>query len=332
MKKMILNSKIRIVSKSEASLGNPYVNRVDFVLTDDQPNANGVGIQRGDFIDFANSSLFMPIKMAEGDIEDHPGSSPVGVITQAEIDQDKILGSGVLWPEERPADVALIKDKTEKGEAQISWEVGYKEESIDENGVIWLVGPKLLAATLVKYPAYEGRTPVVSFSSTEDKEDTDMTEEHEEVLETPEDVIEETTPVEEPETIQEEPTEEIVEETPDEVTEPEDVEETSEPEEDVEPSLTEDELQELNDLREYKRKIERSKVVRSTLGDDLEESTVDVLVDLTDKQLEVVKKLVSSRKETKASKEESTLPAYIPTEHKGSDEPAQVLKTYLGGN
>ena len=307
MKKIILTSKIKIVSKSEASLSNPFINRVDFILTDDQPNANGVGIRRDDFLDFAQSSLFMPIKMTVGDIKDHSDSTPVGVITQAEIDSSKIFGSGVLWPEERPADVALIKDRTEKGEAQLSWEVGYLDESVDDEGIIWLNNPKLLAATLVRFPAYQGRTPIVGFSSEET-----MTEE--ENLETEQTLDE---------FVEEEIVEEIVEEeTFEEVLEEETQEEDPTSEQELELQKLKEEVE---TLRAYQMKIERSKVVRETLGESLNDEDVHALIGLNDDQLKVVKKLMSSKKTT-SSKIPGTIPGIEAVK------PKDILKNYFGGS
>jgi len=294
MKKIILNSTIKIVSRSEASLENPNINIVNFVLTDDKPNGNGVGIKREDFISFAQSAVFMPIKMVAGKISDHFGSRPIGAITEAEVNDNRVLGSGVVWPEENPGDVALLRDKTNKGEAQISWEIAYEDDEIDEEGIVWLQGPKLLAATLVKNPAYEGRTPMTSFSSNHEiSEENNMNEE--ENVETPE--VLETPEVVEPEVL----------ETPEVETEPEIEEEVEEPETEEEPEIEEEVEEEespellalqaeLEELRRFKRFTERSKIVTDTLG-ELKESDLKVMVELTDSQLKVVKKLVSSKKQ-----------------------------------
>jgi hypothetical protein len=286
-KRITLNSTIKVSPKSSASLDNPYVNTVSFVLTDDKPNANGVGIRREDFFSFAQSAVFMPIKMSEGAIGDHYQAKPIGAITQAEIDEDKIFGEGVLWPEERPADVALIKDKTSKGEAQISWEVSYDEDIVDDTRkTIWLGNPKLLAATLVKYPAYDGRTPITSFASNEEIMTEEVTEPTEEV-------------------VPEVPTEEIIKEVS--------------PEEETKTEL-ETLQEELETLRKYKNFTERSRVVIELLG-DLPKRDLEELVELTDSQLKVVKRLVSSRKQ-----EASVIP-HIPSGEEQS--PLSIFKLAL---
>jgi len=325
MKKVILNSKILIVPKSEASLGSPYINKIDFILTDNLPNAKNVGIRSEDFFEFAQSSLFMPIKMTVGEIIDHENSSPIGVITQAEVLPDKILGTGVLWPEERPADVALVRDRTEQGEAQISWEVGYEDEVYDSEGHMWLTKPKLYAATLVKYPAYRGRTPVVNFASADKKDN--MTKEDVVTPVKPSGTVEPVVPVVEPAVPAVEPAVPVVEPTVP-VMEPV-VEPVVVPPVDPEPSaISQEVLDELASLREFKVFHERGAVVRESLGEDIEEADVKVLVGLTDAQLSVVKKLVASRKVSKAS---TTVLPQLPVKIEDSS-PIGIIQNYLGEN
>jgi len=319
MKKVILSSKILIVPKSEASLGNPYINKIDFILTDNQPNVKNVGIRSEDFLEFAQSSLFMPIKMTAGEIADHANSSPIGVITQAEVLVDKIIGTGVLWPEERPADVALVKDKTEQGEAQISWEVGYEDEVYDSEGHMWLTNPRLYAATLVKYPAYDGRTPVISFASEDKKEHMSKNE----VVTPAEPVVEA-----EIEPVAEQAVDPVAKQAPEPAVAPVVV-----PPVEAAPAskplvITEEELAELAALREFKIFHERGAVIRQSLGEDIDEADVKVLVGLTDDQLSVVKKLVASRKVSKTSS--SVLPQ-LPTKVEDSDA-IGIIKSYLGEN
>jgi hypothetical protein len=296
MKTTILSSTIKVVPLSTASLDNPYINIVDFILTDDKPNANGVGIHREDFISFAQSAVFMPIKMTEGSIEDHPGSKPIGAITQTEVAEDIVRGKGVLWPEERPADVALIKDKTSRGEAQISWEISYEEDTIDAEGIVWLGNPKLLAATLVKYPAYDGRTPITNFASTSEISGENMTEE----VVTPTEQL----PVESVVVETETPTETVPEEN--------------------ELDIIKHELEE---LRKFKLFTERGKVVTELLG-ELPKKDLEELIGLTDNQLKVVKRLIASKKQ-----EASAIIPNIPVieDNSASSVLKKALEMHIGG-
>ena len=146
---------------------NPTLRWLKFVLTDDQPNENKQRIPQEEFDNLIRSGINMPIKMAEGDIADgHPGSKPIGVITHLKQVANKIEGLAALWSSERPDDVDLIIDEFESGTPpQISWEVPFDEEILGDDGISTLKGIILRAATLVRLPAFAGRTPVLAIAS-----------------------------------------------------------------------------------------------------------------------------------------------------------------------
>lgn len=257
----------------------------------------------------------MPIKMKAGEIApDHEDASPIGTITETIIDGNKIKGSGIVWPEERPSDIEFLRKKVYEGDAWLSWEIMYEDFDLDDAGVMWLKDPKLLAVTLVKYPAYKGRTPVYEIAS--DKGADDM----------PDELI---------------PGDETLEENQE---SPEDVDETETPE-DVSPEsgeLPAAELQELEELRRFKNEIiaEREKQARlekvtNEFG-EIDNELAEVFTTLNDEQLKAVKKLVSSRKDAKRNQVHSSVtPAVpeIPVPPSRSD--SEVLRTYfksLGGS
>jgi hypothetical protein len=161
---------------------NPLLTYVRFVLTDDQPNANGVRIPREEFSNLIRSGLYMPIKMAVGKIEDgHDGSTPLGVITHLRETDSTIRGVAALWNKERPADIALIKERYAEGRPlDLSWEIGFEDYVEDEAGVKNLRGCILRATTLVGMPAYgSGRTSITDVELSEEdksKEDTKVDE------------------------------------------------------------------------------------------------------------------------------------------------------------
>jgi len=157
---------------------NPTLRWLKFILTDDQPNANKQRIPQEEFDNLIKSGINMPIKMAAGDIADgHENSFPVGVITHLKKVANKIEGLAALWSKERPEDIDLIINEFESGSPpQISWEVPYMEEVLRENGVKDLIGTILRAATLVRRPAFEGRTPVIAVAAKEVIEVTEPTE------------------------------------------------------------------------------------------------------------------------------------------------------------
>jgi len=310
MKKITFNTKIKFSPKKEASVDNPYINKVDFVLTDDQPNANMVGIKRDEFFSLASSAMFMPLKMTFGGIGDnHDGASPIGVITETVIEDGSIVGSGIVWPEERPSDIAYLKERIKEESAFISWELAYATEEFDDEGIMWLKSPICLAATLVNRPAYEDRTPMFNFSSTVESNEDVMSEDTVEIV-----------PEVEPTPVAVEPVDPV--ETP--VVEPNEA--------DLEDQATL--LAELDSLRQFKLLTERGKVVRDTLG-DISDEDVGALVTLTDDQLNVVKKLVSAKREREqASKTELTpAPMIIPeVPHVVELKPVEILKKHFGEN
>lgn len=152
---------------------NPSLTWIKFILTDDQPNGNKFRIAKSAFQGLIKSGIYMPIKMADGRIsEGHDGTTPIGVITDLIEDGNKIKGIGVLWGEERPEEVAMLKQLKEEGKPiNISWEILYKD--YEEEGDVRAVkdGAVLLAATIVGRPAYAGRTPVLEVANKNNKED-----------------------------------------------------------------------------------------------------------------------------------------------------------------
>ena len=121
---------------------NPTLRWLKFILTDDQPNENKQRIPQDEFDNLIRSGVNMPIKM----------------------------GLAALWSKERPEDLDIIINEFEAGTPpQISWEVPYTEEVENENGIKDLKGIILRAATLVRSPAYSGRTPILAVAAKTNK-------------------------------------------------------------------------------------------------------------------------------------------------------------------
>jgi len=155
---------------------NPFVTWVKFILTDDMPNANKQRIPVEEFANIIKSGIFMPLKMAYEKINDgHEEAFPVGVISHLKQHKNQVIGLAALWDKERPQDINLIRERyATKMPLQLSWEVLFKNSSIDEGGVTTLQDTSLRAVTLVGRPAYEGRTPIVAVASTEDNKLEDL--------------------------------------------------------------------------------------------------------------------------------------------------------------
>jgi hypothetical protein len=154
-------------------MSNPSVTWAKFVLTDDKTNANGERIPKEEFKNLLRSGIYMPVKMALGEISaGHPGTKPLGTIThlkevQLEDGASAIVAIAALWGQERPADVEFIKQRmAEKKPVDVSWEILYEDAKLNtEKQSMDLMGTALRAATIVGNPAYEGRTPFLSISA-----------------------------------------------------------------------------------------------------------------------------------------------------------------------
>lgn len=176
----VLTKELKLVNKlanfAFASEMNPMQTYVRFVLTDDKPNANGIRIPKEEFMNLVNSGIFMPIKMAlvTEDFKGHFNSVPLGVIAHLEISDsgDEVIGVGVLWNEEFEDEIAVIKERVNKGKAQLSWEIAFTDEEVErtEEGerVRVLKGTFLRATTVVDFPAYQGRTPIIEVDTEDD--------------------------------------------------------------------------------------------------------------------------------------------------------------------
>ncbi len=161
------------INDAQASMElNPFVRWAKFILADDQPNGNGERLPVEEFDNVIKSGINMPIKMAEGRIEeDHSNASPIGVITSLKKEFingiNRIVGLAALWSVERPGDVAYLKTKSDNGEpVDVSYELKVADKIRNGNSID-LVGASLTAVTVVGRPAYLGRTPILAIASME---------------------------------------------------------------------------------------------------------------------------------------------------------------------
>jgi len=147
---------------------NPNVTWLKLVLTDDKPNANRQRIPKEEYANVLRTGAFMPLKMAYHEIsEGHEGTYPLGVLAHLKTEGESIHALAALWDRERNTDVEYLTKRYKEGQPiDISWELTYTEDQIEEDGVTALRGVAMNAATIVSMPAYEGRTPVIAISST----------------------------------------------------------------------------------------------------------------------------------------------------------------------
>ena len=165
---------------------NPNVAWMKFLLTDDQHNANKQRIPREEFANVLRTGLFMPLKMAYGEVsEGHDDTFPLGVMTHLKTEGNSIQALAALWDRERHEDVEFLRNRYSEGKGiDISWELTYTDEDVEEEGVA-LKNVSMNAATIVGMPAYQGRTTALALSSVEkegDSMDTIEKTEHERLL------------------------------------------------------------------------------------------------------------------------------------------------------
>ncbi len=151
---------------------NPNVAWLKMVITDDKPNANGMRIPQEEFANVLKTAVYMPIKMAVGEIsEAHDETYPLGSIAHLVEKDDHVIALAALWTKERPEDIEFLKERHTNGQSiDVSWELNYDIEasSKDNSGVLELRNVEMNAVTIVGLPSYMGRTPVTAIASKED--------------------------------------------------------------------------------------------------------------------------------------------------------------------
>jgi hypothetical protein len=164
VKLMIDKLEIDEMAASASISLNPNVAWMKFSLTDDMFNANKQRIPREEFANILKTGLFMPLKMAVGEIsEGHDGTIPLGVMTHLKTENNSIQALAALWDRERHDDVELLRTRYNEGKSiDISWELTYTDEIAEDDGVA-LKNVSMNAATIVGIPAYQGRTPALAY-------------------------------------------------------------------------------------------------------------------------------------------------------------------------
>jgi hypothetical protein len=187
---LLIDDKNREAFEAFASVSlNPHLTWIKFVLTDDKPNANGHRIPKEEFANIIKTGVYMPLKMAEGEIsEGHEGTIPLGVMTHLVDREDRIEALAALWLREREDDIDFLKERFESGkDIDISWEISF-EKTREEDGHMDLGNVSMNAATIVGMPSYMGRTNVQALAAKKKLEDdsnmdnTITLDKHEEIL------------------------------------------------------------------------------------------------------------------------------------------------------
>jgi chemotaxis protein CheY-P-specific phosphatase CheC len=164
---LILDDAIINEMAAEAAISlNKNITWMKLVLTDDLFNANRQRIPREEFANVIRTGVYMPVKMSPETIsENHAGAEPLGTMAHLKTNGNTIEALAALWPDERPKDIAYLKEKYKDGKhIDFSWEITYTG-AIEEDGGEALTGVSMNAATVVGMPAYQGRTQTISMSS-----------------------------------------------------------------------------------------------------------------------------------------------------------------------
>lgn len=172
---------------------NPNVAWMKILLLDDIYNANKQRIPREEFANVMRTGLFMPLKMANGEIsEGHEDTFPLGVMTHLKTEGNTVQALAALWDRERHEDVEFLRKHYSEGKSiDISWELTYTDEEVEDGGVA-LKNVSMNAATIVGMPAYQGRTPALALSSTTEGDSMDTIEltEHKRLMDEQKELLE----------------------------------------------------------------------------------------------------------------------------------------------
>jgi DNA repair exonuclease SbcCD ATPase subunit len=187
-KNLIINADIQLIDDENvageafASVSlNPMFQWAKIVVTDDLPNANRQRIPQEEYTNLIKTGINAPIKMAEKGISNGHSDAfghPIGVISQLNQEQNRLIALAALWKTEREEDVNYLKDLFKSGNPpQVSWEISYSESEVGDDGIETLHGTVLTGLAVVGMPAYAGRTPFVAMSSkNNDAQETEMEE------------------------------------------------------------------------------------------------------------------------------------------------------------
>lgn len=174
--------------KAFASISlNPHFQWAKIIVTDDRPNVNKQRVPQEEFDNIILTGIHSPIKMQPGKIAGHKESfgHPIGTITALRKVDDRIEALAALWKQERPEDIAMLKELYTKGTPpNVSWELSYADSEIEEGDVKKLKNITMDGLCIVGVPAYAGRTPFIAMASkeTDDKDNDNMEQELQEKL------------------------------------------------------------------------------------------------------------------------------------------------------
>lgn len=174
MKNLMLDGSFAEVSAKD--FAHPGLRTARIIYCDDQPNANGYGVEHEDFPELIASIINTPVKMkftGQGP-KGHKGSIPIGHVISASEEEvngvNRIVLDTILYAEDYPDEIEWLDMAYEEGKLDaskmpgVSFEVTY-HNSILKEGVNWIKGLVARAATFVSHPAYGSRTALLALAA-----------------------------------------------------------------------------------------------------------------------------------------------------------------------
>lgn len=140
-----------------ASVKHPLQTNIRFILTDFLPNKNKEAIPYSEAENITTSAIGMPVKIRFDGVgaKGHAGSRPIGPITSAWVEDEKIIAEATIWNREfADVDVFLKEANAEEKSIGTSWEIFYGKDEKDGDGNTWFHDTVFAATTIVEKPAY----------------------------------------------------------------------------------------------------------------------------------------------------------------------------------
>lgn len=160
------------ILRASATQSNPLQSTIEFVFTDFKPNKNKQGVAASEALNIIETGLNQPVKVhfLGDDVAAHKNAVPVGPIINLRQEDDRVIGTAIIWKDEYADLVTYIeKASASEGGVQFSWELYYRSSTKDENDIQWLEGVVVAGIAIVSDPAYSGRTPLLSFAETREQ-------------------------------------------------------------------------------------------------------------------------------------------------------------------
>ena len=163
-------------SISVASTDNPFQTKLSLILTDFEPNGNGVGVPLSEADNIIATAENSPLKILFDGSQyyDHEAANAIGPITNVRLseidDRPVIVADAIIWNELYSDVSEHLKELSSSKTIGTSWEIWHSDSTTDDKGTEWLKDCKFAASCIVRVPAYgPSRTRVLSIAEQSEK-------------------------------------------------------------------------------------------------------------------------------------------------------------------